>query len=588
MPTGGQSIAKENRMADRIIGDRGSRRRRRLWILVVPALLASAVALFLAGGALAVHDLSFQLDGDTAASTTTTIGSKTQNVDWDTLFSSSGSALPLPPDFTASGFEPDFSHTGSTFQTSDTTTYSTGSKDTLPITPGWQCAFSNNVNSKIDVMNAYAAAYTNPVADANGKHHEIVYFALERNTNTGDANVAFWFLQDRVGCSTTGSSAAFSGNHVDGDLLIVSAFTNGGSVSTIDAYRWQGGANGALNPTPVAHGVDCRASTTSAGDTACAAANTAGITTPWLTSNFKDGVGHALRTAEFFEGGVDLTASGLGDRCFNTFIGDTRSSQSLTATLFDYASGTLGGCSLSMTTTPSQSTRVINSTTPITDSADVVGATAGGGTPPTPTGSVTFFLCSPSQLTPADTGTCAGTSGTQVGSAVTTSQKVPGTATATSADAKGLITGIGRYCFRAHFVAAANDLNYAGQTADEGNAGDECFTVTGVANLSTAQNWLPNDTATLTGDSNLNGSLSFTLYNDATCGNNGGVAVYGPETQTVTNAASGSTFPTHNTSFSVDSSKAGGYSWLVHYDDTTLQDPTDRCETSTLSINDNP
>ncbi len=29
---------------------------------------------------------------------------------------------------------------------------------------------------------------------------------------------------------------------------------------------------------------------------------------------------------------------------------------------------------------------------------------------------------------------------------------------------------------------------------------------------------MPNETATLTGDANLNGSLKFTLYNDATCG----------------------------------------------------------------------
>jgi hypothetical protein len=67
------------------------------------------------------------------------------------------------------------------------------------------CNFANNVNSKIDVMNAYAAGYTDPVTD-----HEILYLALERNTNTGDANVGFWFLQDEVGCGRRAAPRAFS------------------------------------------------------------------------------------------------------------------------------------------------------------------------------------------------------------------------------------------------------------------------------------------------------------------------------------------------------------------------------------------
>lgn len=236
------------------------------------------------------------------ASTTTNVGGNTQNLDWDSLFDANGAEKPLPAGFTASGFHNDFNNSGTTFLTDDTSTFATGSKDTLPITPGWQCNFDNNVNSKIDVMNAYAAEYVDPLTG-----DEILYFALERNTNTGDANVGFWFLQDEVGCESTGGSEAFTGDHVDGDLLVVSAFTKGGTVSTIDVYRWNGGATGSLGTTPVAHGVDCRSASTPLGDTACATANTAPITTPWLTANFKDGVGHTLQTAEFFEGGLNLT-----------------------------------------------------------------------------------------------------------------------------------------------------------------------------------------------------------------------------------------------------------------------------------------
>ena len=74
-------------------------------------------------------------------------------------------------DFTGGSFTRDFgvkvsnadrcslaNTTSTVFCTADGTTFATGSKDTLDIT-GWQCNKDNNVNSKIDIMNAYAAQY---------------------------------------------------------------------------------------------------------------------------------------------------------------------------------------------------------------------------------------------------------------------------------------------------------------------------------------------------------------------------------------------------------------------------------------------
>ncbi len=66
----------------------------------------------------------------------------------------------------------------------------------------------------------------------------VIYFGIERNVNTGTANVGFWFLQDEVGCTSTGGAVTFTGEHLDGDLLVVSEFSGGGTVSTINAYRW--------------------------------------------------------------------------------------------------------------------------------------------------------------------------------------------------------------------------------------------------------------------------------------------------------------------------------------------------------------
>ncbi|MGW5241357.1 hypothetical protein ACWEOW_20660 [Monashia sp. NPDC004114] len=435
---------------------------RRRTLKAVTAAIAVGAAMFLAGNvppAFAVHDNTFQLDGDVLASTTTTVGGTTQTVDWDSIFTAAGAKKnPLPAGFTAAVFDNDFTtNANGTFNTSDATTFTTGSKDTLPIS-GWQCTFSSNVNSKIDVMNSYATAYTAPNGD------QILYFALERNANTGDANVAFWFLQDpNVGCTDNGGTATFTGQHTDGDLLVVSAFTNGGVVSNIDAYRWNGGANGTLGTTPIAsaHGADCK--NTAANDNACATVNTATITTPWSTSNKQDGVGHSLRSTEFFEGGLNLTQTGLGGKCFNTFMADTRSSQSLTATLFDFSLGTLGECTSTTVTTPSFTTAQIpasgGTALTNTDSAviTVTGISAFSGT-------LKFFICGPS--VPAGTGCASG--GDQIGSTQTI------IANGTYASSAATITEVGRYCWRAEFSGDST----AGVPPSSDATTGECFTVT--------------------------------------------------------------------------------------------------------------
>ena len=332
-------------MTERLIGPTGSRRRRRF--LLVPLCIVVLVGLLVVGGAQAVHDEDFQLDGDVDAGTLTNIGGSPQNIDWSSLFNADGSNKTLPAGFDAARFDKDFSNSGTTFITSDGSTFATGSKDTLPIS-GWQCNFDNNVNSKIDIANAYAAIYTADSGD------EILYFGLERNANTGTADVGFWFLQDEVACESTGGAVTFIGAHTDGDLLVVSEFTGGGAVSTINVYRWNGGANGSLGQTPVSGGtnVDCRSVTLPTGDTQCGAANTVAITTPWLTAAKTTGVGTNVPIAQFYEAGLNLTDANLGGKCFSTFIGDTRSSTSLTATLFDFSLGVLGSCQSGVVTTP--------------------------------------------------------------------------------------------------------------------------------------------------------------------------------------------------------------------------------------------
>jgi hypothetical protein len=453
-------------MLDRLLGPSGARGRRVR--RVVPLVAACVFATIFVSAAQAVHDLAFQLDGDVSASTTTNVGGSTQTVDWDSLFNASGGTInPLPTGFTAATFTRDFRTTSTgTFATSDNTTFTTGSKDTLNITPGWQCAHSANVNSKIDLMNAYATSYTAPSGDS------ILYFGLERNDNSGDGNVGFWFLQDpTVGCSSASGTKAFTGNHEDGDLLVVSAFTNGGSVSTITVYKWVGGASGHLDTNPVANGVDCK--TTGGNDTACATVNgptngTGGtITTPWLTSNKQDGVGHSLRESEFFEGGLNLTQANLAGHCFNTFMTDTRSSQSLTATLFDYTLGTLGECTSATKTTPSIAASSVipasGTISGITDSAQIT-VTGVDSFNSGNTNNVHFFLCGPLALN--STSTCT-TGGAAVGD-----KSIQANGSVSSDPVT--ITSVGRYCFRAVF-----DGDPAiGVPGSSDSTSSECFKIT--------------------------------------------------------------------------------------------------------------
>jgi len=463
-------------MAERILGPQGSKRRRRfLW---VPMIAIAALALFVIGNAQAVHDETFQLDGDVLASTTTNYGGHSQSFDWDSFFNSSGLSIytsfpnAAVPGFTASGFERDFKQAANgAYDTSDNTTYTQGSKD-IDNVNAWVCTAANNVTNKGDIQNAYAVAYTDPVST-----HQFLYFALERNFNQGDANVAFWFLQDgTANCDASNGTANFTGNHADGDLFVVSAFTKGGVVSTINAYRWNGGPSGSLGTTAVASGGDCTATTPPAplGDPACATANKQTISNiPWLTNNNgrTNGTGHSLLTSEFFEGGVDLTQSGLSGKCFNTFVADTRSSQSFTATLYDFARGVLGECKSTTMTTPTPaagSSGQIPANAQVT-SSDSAHITVSGGVAQF-SGTVDFYICGPSVAAGAN---CQ-TGGDLVSQATLTDATSPQDVSSDSVT----LTEVGKYCWRA--VYSGDSVRGVPGSSDPADATNqsECFSIT--------------------------------------------------------------------------------------------------------------
>ena len=575
------------KLARKVIGPTGSRRRR--WLFLCTSFAAIALAVIFIPSAFAVHEFDMQLDGDVSTQAYSVPGS--QAIDWgantcnvaDTVApatcdpanqadlahsifkvvnTANGSARPVNdangnpitcdqatvgcqdvianPDtvgsakaFDAANFQRDFeSGTGCKLYSrsttrcgADDTTYSTGSKDTLGIhNGGWQCGHSNNVNNKVDINNAYIASFHD-----SGSGDHILYAGVEKEKNNGSNDIGVWFLQGTAQCfSTSGGNINWSGSgHRNGDVLLVSEFSNGGGVSGVKAFIWRASTDpnspffgdggcidsrshaafagnfdpkqGGCNQQQAGAGGDCKGG--SLNDTACATTNaefkidpTTGrsvaadpyakrVSTPWLASDATLGIGNdKVVSPDFIEVGINVTKlfEGTGEAapsCFSTGIPDTRSSPSVTATLFDYTINRIGECGSSTVTTPKDGAGNdipagglsigADARVHVSDHADitVTGFTGNFG------GTVQFSLCGPLALD--STSNCA-TGGVDIGSPVS----VSGSAGSGSADAPDtVLTSVGRYCWRAVYsgdgdVPGSSDPKSATDTSTT-----ECFTV---------------------------------------------------------------------------------------------------------------
>lgn len=185
---------------------------------------------------------------------------------------------------------------------------------------------------------------------------QLLFFGIERAATEGDGNMGFWFLQDgSVDCEkmSSGKAPAFTGNHVDGDIFAVAGFSNGGTQATVTAYRWNGGAGGSLSATPFVSANEVCGTGTS--HDACGIVNTAEIATgagkPWPSP---DKNGGDLDVNAFYEGFVRIPVANAAAGCFATFVANTRSSTSPTATIHDFSRGSFPTCqpSTELTATP--------------------------------------------------------------------------------------------------------------------------------------------------------------------------------------------------------------------------------------------
>jgi sortase (surface protein transpeptidase) len=323
---------------------------------------------------------------------------------------------------------------------------------------------SGAVPAKDDLSNVYAVSHTRA-----GTGHPEVFFAAERLVNNGDSHMDFEFLQSIVGV-TAPCSGTFTGHRTEGDLLVAVDFTAGGALAGTSAYQW----HCLVEPGPQpADGTVCDPAGASppehyqlivapsfltflvnAADIPCGG---------WVCRDAISGNSTIVSTNDFLEGGVDLAGIPFAG-CFNTFLPHTRTAQSFTSGLKDFA-GPLAFQSCRNPVITSTSAPGGGGATPGVSATDSV-TIGNGGAGPVPTGNVTFFLCGPTQVT---AGGCP-SGGAQVGSAK------PLVAGAATSDPTTATTSPGEYCWRTEY---APDIASTGVfvAAAHTNATSECFIV---------------------------------------------------------------------------------------------------------------
>ncbi len=226
-----------------------------------------------------------------------------------------------------------------------------GSKDQLDITQwNWK---DGSVPDKDDLVEAFAALYAPTSGPRAG--HRLIYFGANRLAVNGDAQIGFWFLQNAVSLKSDGTFQDALGNpahHKVGDVLILSNFVNGGGTSNIQVFVVASvNSDGSVTLTQLINNTAGANGVCDPSDSACAATN--GSVVPALDPDFisKSGAGQGqYPVVGFFEGGLDLTAIGLGGECFPTFMVETRSSQSITAVLKDFTLGKFEQCAATIRT----------------------------------------------------------------------------------------------------------------------------------------------------------------------------------------------------------------------------------------------
>ncbi len=325
-------------------GDVGSRKGRSR---LLPALLAfvmiAGVFLAAAPTAKAVHNNgAFELGpgANTDEGGKTNIlddGNAANGPDWAALFDANGGLI--DPSKVAVFIKDDTSQAGAT----DKTTFSGAggsNKNNDPISGAgdtWHWD-EGNVPAKDDFANGYAyATFVNS--------HLVIYAGFERLDPSGDSHVDMEFFHDHVHldeavpCNDPGNDptpCAWVGTRTIGDIIATMDFLNGGGFGTLTIYEWSGSSYTQLASLT---GEGCNpASGGIPADSICGFNNGGSINGgPWPNYDRHGKVITTLQQNSFTEFGIDVTNLEGFTPCISTVLGKTRSSQSFTAELKDFA-----------------------------------------------------------------------------------------------------------------------------------------------------------------------------------------------------------------------------------------------------------
>src|SRR5262249_46296958 len=148
--------------------------------------------------------------------------------------------------------------------------------------------------------------------------------------------------------------------HTIGDILVLTDFSNGGTTSTINVFEW-GGSGGGTHGTPQSLGGGSnRESGAATAGAFCGVVDPPNGRAAPRPLPRKRGNSTYLN-GEFFEGGINLSLlpGGVANECFASFLSESRSSTSPTATLKDFVLGNFAPCTATMSTSVSNAGPVV-------------------------------------------------------------------------------------------------------------------------------------------------------------------------------------------------------------------------------------
>jgi hypothetical protein len=174
--------------------------------------------------------------------------------------------------------------------------------------------------AKTDIANAAVA-----IVDGN------LYFAGDRTSNNGDAQIGFWFYLNGTAPQDSSGVKNFAPEHAVGDLLVLANFTNGGNFADVKIYKWVGSGGNVPNTNGTLDSI------ITCSNVIVAQNNTSTYEHPseWSFDS------PCYEANEFYEGQIPLSCiTGFGGNvCFKSFLLEARSSQSITASLDDFVAG---------------------------------------------------------------------------------------------------------------------------------------------------------------------------------------------------------------------------------------------------------